>query len=251
MSSTRCLQGNESSPDAYSHAASTPSRPSESDASDEATDEAARGARRTSKRARRTSTIVQTQRSLAESDSESEACAEAAAAPSCSCRRSNTAGAPCALTIPKSARRRRDRAVSLKVPKASPTDTWIVVGLFLASRDQPEIIFWLPRLVDSGVPGVSKLATLPIPFKSLMASLSPKHTADRDRILLHLRVVQRIDAAGKLYGEARFPCTDIAASYHLGDNAFKWIQLQSVTCREQSQRRGFVAQNHSVISNSH
>jgi hypothetical protein len=68
---------------------------------------------------------------------------------------------------------------------------------------------------------------LQVPYKSIMACLSPKYT-DRDRILLHARVVQRLDDQGRLFGEVRYLCTDIAVSYHMGDNAFKWIIFKSV-----------------------
>lgn len=115
-----------------------------------------------------------------------------------------------------------NRGVGQKVPKS--TDTWVVVGLFLASRDLPKIVFWLP-LMDPD--GASLMHKLPISFKSVMATLSPRHT-DRDKILLHTRVVQRVNAHGRLYGEVRYPCMDISVSYHMGDNAFKWISFQSV-----------------------
>jgi len=110
----------------------------------------------------------------------------------------------------------RERGCGLKVPKSN--DTWIAVGLWLASRDFPELPFFLP-LVD---PATGKRLTLPVPYKTMMATLSPKYN-DRDKILLHSRVVQRVDAAGHLWGEVRYLCTDIAVSYQMGDNAFKWV----------------------------
>jgi hypothetical protein len=116
----------------------------------------------------------------------------------------------------------RDRGTGVKVPKSS--DHWMVVGVFVASRAFPTLPFWLP-LVE---PGTSKRLELAVPYKTMMVTLSPKYT-DREKILLHVRVVQRIDACGqKLTGEVRYLCTDIAVSYHMGDNAFKWISFQSV-----------------------
>ena len=45
-----------------------------------------------------------------------------------------------------------------------------------------------------------------------------------------MRVVQRVDRCGlKLTGEVRYLCTDIGVSYHMGDNAFKWISFQSAS----------------------
>ena len=62
-----------------------------------------------------------------------------------------------------------------------------------------------------------------------MATLTPKYN-DRERILLHVRVVQQVDRCGqKLTGEVRYLCTDIGVSYHMGDNAFKWISFQSAS----------------------
>lgn len=114
----------------------------------------------------------------------------------------------------------RDRGTGVKVPK-SP-DHWMVVGVFLASRDFPALPFWLP-LVE---PGTSELLDLAVPYKSMMATLSPKYN-DRDKILLHVRVAQRVDRCGlRLTGEERYLCTDIGVSHRLGDNAFKWISFQ-------------------------
>jgi hypothetical protein len=115
----------------------------------------------------------------------------------------------------------RERGGGLKVPKSN--EHWRAVGIWLASRDFPDVPFFLP-LVDSET---GMKLDLPVPYKSIMACLSPKYT-DRDRILLHARVVQRLDDQGRLFGEVRYLCTDIAVSYQLGDNAFKWIIFQSV-----------------------
>jgi hypothetical protein len=109
-----------------------------------------------------------------------------------------------------------------KVPKSR--DDWIAVGIFLASRQFPDIPFFLP-LVNSKT---GRKLDLPVPYKSMMASLSPKYN-DRDRILLHVRVMQRLDEEGRLFGQVRYLCTDITVSYQMGDNAFKWIIFQSVT----------------------
>jgi hypothetical protein len=94
---------------------------------------------------------------------------------------------------------------------------WIAVGMWIASRDYPELPFFVP-MVD---PATGVRLELPVSYKAMMAALSPKYT-DRDRILLHVRMVQRTDAAGRLVGEVRYLCTDIAVSYHMGDNAFPW-----------------------------
>jgi hypothetical protein len=118
----------------------------------------------------------------------------------------------------------RERGGGLRVPKSN--EHWIAVGIFLASRDFPDLPFFLP-LVD---PDTGRRLTLPVPYKSIMASLSPKYNGrDFTRILLHVRVMQRLDEEGRLFGEVRYLCTDIAVSYQMGDNAFKWIIFQSVT----------------------
>jgi hypothetical protein len=115
----------------------------------------------------------------------------------------------------------RERGGGLKVPKSS--EHWVAVGVWLASRDFPDVPFFL-QLVDNKT---GRRLDLPVPYKSIMTMLSPKYT-DRDSILLHVRVVQRTDEEGKLLGEVRYLCTDIAVSHQMGDNAFKWIIFQSV-----------------------
>jgi hypothetical protein len=116
----------------------------------------------------------------------------------------------------------REHGGGLKVPKSN--EHWIAVGIFLASRDFPDLPFFLP-LVD---PDTGRRLDLLVPYKSMMATLSPKYN-DRDRILLHVRVMQRLDEEGRLFGQVRYLCTDIAVSYQMGDNAFKWIIYQSVS----------------------
>ena len=109
---------------------------------------------------------------------------------------------------------------STPVPKTR--DTWVVVGMWLAVRELPELPFFLP-LVDA-VTGEKLEASLPL--KAMMAALNPRYTP-RAEILLHLRVVQRVDAMGRLDGELRYVCTDIANSYGMGDTGYKWIHYQS------------------------
>jgi hypothetical protein len=121
------------------------------------------------------------------------------------------------------------------VPKSN--EHWIAVGVWIASRDFPDLPFFLP-FVDSKT---GRKLDLPVPYKSIMASLSPKYN-DRDRILLHVRVMQRLDKEGRLFGEVRYLCTDIAVSYQMGDNAFKWIIFQSVSTTSLS------AQSHAMIA---
>jgi hypothetical protein len=116
----------------------------------------------------------------------------------------------------------REHGGGLKVPKSK--EHWIAVGIFIASREFPDLPFFVP-LVD---PDTGRRLDLPVPYKSMMASLSPKYN-DRDCILLHVRVMQRLDSRGRLFGEVRYLCTDIAVSYQMGDNAFKWIIFQSVS----------------------
>jgi hypothetical protein len=151
-------------------------------------------------------------------------------------RRASAAAASPAVRAAGSAKSSANRVYAPKRVQSVPTarccrvakslDQYVVVGVFLASRDFPQVVFWLPLLDEKG-----SFDSQPVPLKSLVAALSPKIMADRDRILLHLRVVQRIDADGKLHGAVRYPCTDIAACYHMGDNAFKWIQFQSAQCK--------------------
>ena len=108
----------------------------------------------------------------------------------------------------------------VKVPKSN--EHWVVVGLFLASRDFPDVPFFLP-LVDVQT---GRTLQQQVPYQEMMRALVPTHN-DRKHILLHVRVVQRLDAHGRLFGDVRYVCTDIAVSYHMGDNAFKWILFQS------------------------
>lgn len=124
----------------------------------------------------------------------------------------------------------RERDGRLQVPKSK--EHWIAVGVFVASRDFPDVPFFVPFVE----PASGRRLDLPVPYKSIMARLSPKYN-DRDRILLHTRVVQRRDlSSGRLFGEVRYICTDIAVSYRMGDNAFKWIIFQSVRCSCLEQR---------------
>ena len=117
---------------------------------------------------------------------------------------------------------RHSRGAGLKVPRSH--ERWIVVGVWLASRDLPMLPFWLP-LVDKDT---GHRLPLDVPYKSMMAALTPIHMRSREGILLHVRVVQRTDEQGQLFGEVRYLCTDIAVSYEMGNNAFKWIGFQSV-----------------------
>jgi hypothetical protein len=105
------------------------------------------------------------------------------------------------------------------VPKSN--DRWIVVGIWLASQQLPDITFFLP-LVN---PETGSRLALPVPYKSIIGALSPKYNG-REHIPLHVRVVQRCNDNGRLFGDVRYICTDISASYRMGDNAFKWIFWQ-------------------------
>lgn len=100
--------------------------------------------------------------------------------------------------------------------------TWRVIGVFLASREFPQLIFWLPFVDSTG-----KILSQTVSQKTIMASLSPNYnSAQRSNPLLHVRVAQRIDAEGRLMSGERYICTDIAVSYRMGDNAFPWINFQ-------------------------
>lgn len=125
-----------------------------------------------------------------------------------------------ALHVAGLSRAQAARASGLKVPKS--TERWVVVGLWLASRDFPQLPFFMPFVN----PATGQRLELEVPYKSLMATLSPAYT-NRESILLHVRVVQRTGADGRLLDGIRYLCTDIATSYHMGDNAFKWISFQS------------------------
>jgi hypothetical protein len=116
----------------------------------------------------------------------------------------------------------RERGGGLKVPQSS--EHWVAVGVWLASRQLPDVPFFL-QLVDEQT---GRSIDMPgVPYRSLAIALSPKYS-ELDRIPLHLRVVQRLDGRGRLFGDVRYLCPDIAASYQMDDNAFKWIILQSV-----------------------
>lgn len=54
-------------------------------------------------------------------------------------------------------------------------------------------------------------------------------------LFLHVRVVQRVDAAGNGFGELRYICTDLGVSYRLGNTGHYWKQDQSVTARIHTQ----------------
>ena len=115
-----------------------------------------------------------------------------------------------------------------RVPVPKSSDEWMVVGIWLASRDFPAVPFFLP-LVD---PLTGKRMNSNVPDRTMMRALSPKYTA-REDILPHVRVVQRVDASGLPVGEERYICTDIVISYQMEDklNAFNWISWQSETRR--------------------
>jgi hypothetical protein len=113
--------------------------------------------------------------------------------------------------------RRLYSMTELKVPKS--VDNWVVIGVWLASRELPTLPFWVPLAhPDTGV-----RLELAVPYKAIMATLNPKYNG-RQNILLHTRVVQRVNN-GKLEGEVRYLCTDLTVSYKMGDNAFKWIKF--------------------------
>jgi hypothetical protein len=107
------------------------------------------------------------------------------------------------------------------VPKSG--EHWIVVGVWLASREFPALPFFLP-LVDAKT---GLRVKRDVPYRSIIAILSPQfHQFHRDRIPLNVRVVQRQDISGRLVGEIRYICTDIAVSYKMGDSGFQWISKQ-------------------------
>jgi hypothetical protein len=118
-------------------------------------------------------------------------------------------------------KKEQQRGGGLKVPKSS--EHWVVVGVWLASRHFPDVPFFL-QLWDNNT---GRRLDLPVPYKSLVRAMSPKYN-EPDRIPLHLRVVQRLNWQRKLLGEVRYLCTDIAASYQIDNEAFKWIIFQSV-----------------------
>lgn len=102
-------------------------------------------------------------------------------------------------------------------------EQWCVIGVWLASRDFPTLPFFLP-LVDATT---GDNLELEVPYKMMLASFSPKYN-DHDRILLHTRVAQRRDNAGKLFGEVRYICTDLENSYGAEKKTFDWSKHQSV-----------------------
>jgi len=107
----------------------------------------------------------------------------------------------------------------LKVPKSD--ERWVCVGVWVASRDFPAVPFFVQFVdQDTGLRLEQEVG-----YQGTMALLSPKYN-DRQRILLHTRVAQRVDGKGKPFGEVRYVCTDIAVSYEMGDNAFQWIAHQ-------------------------
>jgi hypothetical protein len=112
----------------------------------------------------------------------------------------------------------------LKLPKSS--EQWVVVGVWLAFRNCPEAPFFL-SLVDetSGRPIAMQLPD-PVKRRSLVEALGLSFLTPGTP--LRLRVVQRRDGQGRLFGEVRYLCKDIAASYQTNVTSFTWITHQSV-----------------------
>jgi hypothetical protein len=98
----------------------------------------------------------------------------------------------------------------------------VCVGVWLATRDYPDLVFFLPLLsLPTGNP-----MQQPLSLKDIMLKLNPT-TTPATQTLMHVRVfLPRHKLAQPKPDDARFVCTDIAHSYNLGNTGFNWQQFQ-------------------------
>jgi hypothetical protein len=121
----------------------------------------------------------------------------------------------------------RERGGGLKVPKSS--EHWVAVGVWLASRQLPDVPFFL-QLIDD------KTGRCCIDLKKPYRSRSLLNKSVLSNGIMGVRVAQRLDGQGRLFGEVRYLCDDITVSYQMSDNAFKWIVFQSVALHASPRR---------------
>jgi hypothetical protein len=84
---------------------------------------------------------------------------------------------------------------------------WVLIGVFIASRDCPELPFFVPFARDP-----NDRVDQPVPYRLMMHWLDSSVQAgtDRRRQLLSVRVLRRVDPDGELVGDVRYMCRDIA-----------------------------------------
>ena len=121
-------------------------------------------------------------------------------------------------------------------------ETWRVLGVWIARRCSPKILFWIAYWrrdgtrvkVDVGVDSVMKVLApkkkkpIKLEDEEGMATTIRAPPPPTRCLFLHVRVVQRVDAAGNGFGELRYICTDLGVSYRLGNTGHYWKQDQSV-----------------------
>ena len=124
-------------------------------------------------------------------------------------------------------------------------DVWRVVGVWIARRCAPDILFWLPFFRKNGVRvrvevGLDSLLKILAPkkkkkvCKNLDAAETPvPHVRS---LFMHVRVVQRVDMEDKGIGDVRYICTDLGVSYRLGNTGHHWAGDQSAATHAHNTR---------------
>ena len=126
-----------------------------------------------------------------------------------------------------------------------------MLGVWIARRCSPKILFWIAYWrrdgtrvkVDVGVDSVMKVLApkkkkpIKLEDEEGMATTIRAPPPPTRCLFLHVRVVQRVDAAGNGFGELRYICTDLGVSYRLGNTGHYWKQDQSVFLRLRTRTR--------------
>lgn len=131
-------------------------------------------------------------------------------------------------------------------------EDWRVLGVWLARRCAPNILFWLPFYKKNGQRvraevGVESVMKVLAPKKKKKAALISAIAASKSKkgldgsvvdeeelaaasntphvrsLFLHVRVVQRVDEKGFGFGQLRYICTDLGVSYRLGNTGHYWL----------------------------
>jgi hypothetical protein len=102
-----------------------------------------------------------------------------------------------------------DPALARSLTAHDLAERWVVVGVWLASRQLPDVPFFL-QLIDD------KTGRCCIDLKKPYRSRSLLNKSVLSNGIMHVRVAQRRDAQSTLFGEVRYLCDDITASYQTG-----------------------------------
>lgn len=131
-------------------------------------------------------------------------------------------------------------------------EDWRVLGVWIARRCAPNILFWLPFYKKNGQRvraevGVESVMKVLAPKKKKKAALISAIAASKSKkgldgsvvdeeelaaasntphvrsLFLHVRVVQRVDEKGFGFGQLRYICTDLGVSYRLGNTGHYWL----------------------------